>query len=55
MEPFVAILFGHLVGDFVLQTKKMVLNKANPGWAGRGWCALHCLVYTLNADSLCFS
>ena len=47
MNTFIAILFGHFVGDFLLQTKKMALNKANPGWAGHGWCALHCLIYTV--------
>ena len=47
MSLFTAVLFGHFVGDFLLQSKKMALNKANPGWAGRGWCALHCLIYTV--------
>jgi len=47
MNILVAILFGHLVGDFLLQTKKMALNKAKPGWFGTKWCFAHCLVYTI--------
>lgn len=45
-DLFVRILFGHLFGDYLLQTKKMALLKSQPGLKGVLWCFIHCLVYT---------
>ena len=42
-EAFIAILFGHVVGDFFLQPRWMAMNKG----ATTHVCLLHCLVYTL--------
>ena len=43
---FAQIVFGHLFGDYLFQNKAMALRKSEKGWAGYGWCTLHCLIYT---------
>lgn len=45
-ELFIAMLLGHLVGDFLLQTNSMALGKSKPGNTGHFWCTVHCVVYT---------
>jgi len=42
---FLAMIVGHFVGDYLLQTRAMALRKSERGRAGAGWCALHCLIY----------
>jgi hypothetical protein len=39
-------IFGHLVGDFILQPKKWAVNKSEKGWRNAGLCSIHVLVYT---------
>lgn len=43
MTPFIYLLLGHFVGDYLFQTTWMAENKA------RQWSALliHCTIYTL--------
>lgn len=43
---FWAIL-GHFVGDYLLQSKKMALEKSGPGWKGAWRCFVHCGWYTI--------
>ena len=43
---FAEVLLGHLVGDYLLQSKSMALGKSEKGWKGIGWCGIHCLIYT---------
>lgn len=43
---FEKILLGHLVGDYLLQSKKMAIEKSAKGINGLMWCLLHCLIYT---------
>jgi hypothetical protein len=45
-DSFVAILLGHLVGDFMLQGKHMALTKSERSWAGFWMCTLHVAIYT---------
>ena len=45
-ELFVLILLGHLIGDYLFQTKHMALNKSAKGWSGVKTCTWHVLVYT---------
>ncbi len=45
-DLFVRALLGHLVGDYLLQTKKMALKKSQPDLSGLWWCLFHCSVYT---------
>ena len=45
-DLFIAALLGHLVGDYLLQTKYMALNKSEVGWAGIVPCTVHVSVYT---------
>ncbi len=45
-ELFVLALLGHLVGDYLLQSKRMALGKSQEGIAGIGWCAFHVALYT---------
>lgn len=42
---FVKILFGHLAGDYLFQSKAMAMNKTNKGFGGWLWCLFHCSVY----------
>lgn len=51
MNIFVNILLGHLVGDYLLQSKKMALLKSEKGARGYLWCLVHSLIYTA---SVCF-
>ncbi len=46
LNLFINLIFGHLVGDYLLQSKSMALKKGLPGWIGWKWCLFHCLVYT---------
>jgi hypothetical protein len=46
-DLFVLALLGHLVGDYLLQTKQMALTKSAPGWAGIRTCTLHVVLYTI--------
>lgn len=43
---FAAIVLGHLVGDYLLQNKVMMIRKSEKSWQGVMWCTIHCLVYT---------
>jgi hypothetical protein len=43
---FVLALLGHLVGDYLLQTKHMALTKTQPGWPGTKACTAHVAIYT---------
>lgn len=47
-DLFVYLLIGHCIGDYLLQTNKMAVNKIVPGIIGVYWCTLHCVVYTLS-------
>ncbi len=44
---FIELLFGHLVGDYLLQTKEMSLNKTKKGHVGFHNCFWHCMIYSL--------
>jgi hypothetical protein len=44
---FEKIILGHLVGDYLLQSKKMAVHKSQPGFNGLLWCLAHCILYTL--------
>ncbi|MBI4708793.1 MAG: DUF3307 domain-containing protein [Candidatus Portnoybacteria bacterium] len=46
-ELFIWALFGHFAGDYWFQTKKMALNKMEPGWRGIGICYLHSTIYAV--------
>ncbi|HYE22738.1 MAG TPA: DUF3307 domain-containing protein [Verrucomicrobiae bacterium] len=39
-------LLGHLVGDFLLQSKAMGLRKSEKGRAGLWLCTIHVTIYT---------
>lgn len=42
---FAALIVGHLIGDFIIQHHTWSSHKADPGWAGWGWCSLHAATY----------
>lgn len=44
---FEKILLGHLVGDYLLQPRKMAIRKSAKGFGGFIWCLVHCVIYTL--------
>lgn len=44
---FEKILLGHLIGDYLLQSKKMAIAKSVKGVNGLMWCLAHCALYTL--------
>ena len=43
---FTGIVLGHLVADYLLQNKKMALEKSAEGIKGIIWCTIHSLIYT---------
>ncbi len=43
METLTAAIIGHLVGDYLLQTDWMALNKKKASWP----CAVHCAIWTV--------
>ena len=45
-DLFVLALLGHLVGDYLLQSKYMALQKSAHGWLGDQTCTLHVAIYT---------
>ncbi|MCX6795497.1 MAG: DUF3307 domain-containing protein [Candidatus Falkowbacteria bacterium] len=44
---FEKILIGHLIGDYLLQSKKMAIMKTVPELSGYIWCILHSVIYTI--------
>lgn len=44
---FEQIIIGHLVGDYLLQSKKMAIAKSDKTLNGWLWCLTHCVIYTL--------
>ena len=52
-DLFIRMLLGHLVGDYLLQTERMALQKSAHGLRGWAWCLWHCSLYT--AAICCFS
>lgn len=46
-DPFWAVVFGHLAGDYFFQSKTMALRKSQKDFRGFLWCVFHCLCYTL--------
>jgi len=44
---FAPMLLGHLVGDYLLQSKEMALRKTERGLEGFAWCFLHSMIYAL--------
>ena len=40
------LLLGHLVGDYLLQTEWMAMNKSKNTWEGWLACTIHCLLYS---------
>jgi len=46
-DLFVLALLGHLIGDYLLQTKHMAFHKSEPGWIGIRTCSFHVFVYTV--------
>jgi len=43
----VGMLFGHLVGDYYLQPRRMALSKSKHNGLGLMICLIHCVLYTL--------
>jgi hypothetical protein len=43
----IALLAGHQVGDYWVQTDRQAARKGLPGWPGRAACAAHVATYTL--------
>ncbi len=47
-DIFAKLVLGHLVGDYLLQNRAMMMSKSGPGQKGRLICTLHCLLYTFS-------
>jgi len=43
----VALLIGHLIGDYLFQNDGMAVNKSKPSFMGSLWCHLHCMIYAI--------
>ena len=46
MYSSIALLLGHLVGDYWFQSHKMAINKSKEGMIGDLWCNIHCHIYS---------
>ncbi len=47
-DIFARLILGHLVGDYLLQSKKMAYLKTEKSINGIVWCLTHSLIYTLS-------
>lgn len=47
-DLFVLAFLGHLIGDYLFQTKYMALNKSGRGLGGILTCTCHVLIYTVS-------
>ncbi len=45
---FAKIILGHLLGDYLLQSKKMALIKSNKNMVGFIMCLVHSIIYTIS-------
>lgn len=54
MPNFSGMVMGHLVGDYLLQSKKMALMKSQPGLQGFLWCLGHSVLYTASICLFCW-
>ena len=45
-ELFILAVLGHLIGDFLLQSKRTALGKAERTWLGWQLCTVHVALYT---------
>lgn len=45
MDPLTSAIVGHLVGDYIIQTDWMALNKKKPGMDGLFPCVVHCVLW----------
>lgn len=46
-ELFILALLGHLIGDYLLQTKRMALHKGDKNLKGILACSLHVFIYSV--------
>jgi hypothetical protein len=44
IDIFIRMVLGHLVGDYLLQSKNMAIKKGYSTWI----CFIHCFIYTLS-------
>jgi hypothetical protein len=47
MYSSIALLLGHMVGDYWFQSEKMAINKSKKGREGRFYCNIHCYIYSI--------
>ena len=59
MYNSLALILGHMAGDYLFQSDKMALNKSGDylnnlskrtgitGFTNSGWCTLHCVIYAI--------
>lgn len=52
---FILALLGHLIGDYLLQTKPMALNKSAKGNLGLIACTTHVAIYTAAVCAMCWT
>lgn len=53
-DLFIRMLLGHLVGDYLLQSERMAVQKSAAGWQGWAWCLWHCTLYTAAIALFCW-
>jgi len=46
MYSNIALILGHLVGDYLFQGEEMAIKKSEPGNFGISWCLWHCFIYS---------
>lgn len=52
---FILALLGHLIGDYLLQSKWMALTKSANGFDGIKACTVHVAVYTAAVCAMCWT
>lgn len=53
-DIFARLVLGHLVGDYLLQSKKMATKKSAKGMVGLLYCLLHSLMYSVSVCAFFF-
>lgn len=48
------IILGHMIGDYLLQSDWMAINKKNKGFKGLIACIIHCIIWTISVYTLGF-
>lgn len=49
------LILGHLIGDYILQSDWMAINKKQKGLKGLTACIIHCLIWSVSVYLFAFN